>query len=39
MLDASREFYDNSSSGNMHTDGMKLAYDWYVSFTILYLDR
>lgn len=30
VLDASREFYDNSMSGNMHTGGMKLAYDWYV---------
>lgn len=39
VLDASREFYDNSSSGNMHTDGMKLAYDWYVPFTILYDNR
>ncbi|KAJ9106995.1 hypothetical protein QFC19_002863 [Naganishia cerealis] len=27
VLDASREFYDNSTSGNMHTDGMKMAYD------------
>ncbi len=27
-LIASREFYDNSESGNMHTGDMKLAYDW-----------
>lgn len=29
-LAASREFYDNASSGNLHVGDMKLAYDWYV---------
>jgi hypothetical protein len=29
-LAASREFYDNASSGNLHVADMKLAYDWYV---------
>lgn len=27
-LSVSREFYDNSSSGNYKTGDMKLAYDW-----------
>lgn len=29
-LAASREFYDNASSGNLHIGDMKLAYDWLV---------
>lgn len=27
-LSASREFYDNASSGNYKIGNMKLAYDW-----------
>ena len=27
-LSVSREFYDNSNSGNLNTGDMKLAYDW-----------
>jgi hypothetical protein len=30
VLQASREFYENAESGNLHTGDMKLAYDWYV---------
>jgi len=30
VLQASREFYENAESGNIHTGDMKLAYDWYV---------
>ena len=29
-LSASREFYDNSSSGNYKVGDMKHAYEWYV---------
>ncbi|QRV90809.1 Secretory pathway protein Sec39 [Ceratobasidium sp. AG-Ba] len=29
-LAVSREFYDNASSGNIHSGDMKLAYDWWV---------
>lgn len=32
-LAASREFYDNASSGNYTTGDMKLAYEWYVAVT------
>lgn len=28
VLQASKEFYDNAESGNIHTGEMKLAYDW-----------
>jgi hypothetical protein len=28
VLTASREFYDNAETGNLHTGDMKLAYDW-----------
>lgn len=28
VLQASREFYENAESGNIHTGEMKLAYDW-----------
>jgi hypothetical protein len=30
VLDASRELYDNSESGNLHRGSMKLAYEWSV---------
>jgi hypothetical protein len=33
-LSASREFYDNASSGNIHHDDMKLAYDWYEAYRL-----
>lgn len=29
-LTASREFYDNASSGNLYQGDMRLAYDWFV---------
>lgn len=29
VISASREFYDNAESGNLHTEEMKLALDWY----------
>jgi hypothetical protein len=33
VIDASREFFDNASSGNMYHGYMKLAYEWYgISF-------
>ena len=34
-LTASREFYDNASSGNLHHGDMKLAYDWSVLVQII----
>jgi hypothetical protein len=27
-LTVSREFYDNATSGNIHSGDMKLAYEW-----------
>jgi hypothetical protein len=37
VIDASREFFDNAPSGNMHYGYMKLAYEWYDASTKLYL--
>jgi len=28
VLQASREFYENAESGNIHTGEMKMAYEW-----------
>ena len=28
VLAASREFYDNAESGNLHSGNMKLAFEW-----------
>lgn len=30
MLAASREFYDNAETGNLHSGNMKLAFEWCV---------
>lgn len=35
VIAASREFYDNAESGNLHKGDMKLAFDWCVAFLVL----
>ena len=34
-LACSRELYDNAGSGNYKTGDMKLAYEWYVTYSLL----
>lgn len=35
VIAASRDFYDNSESGNLHSGEMKLAFEWCVLVCVL----